>query len=229
MEWKVQAITGRERWSVFACVSAILNVFVCKQITRTRPWTVCQWWRRLTSGATWTPAPAPSRAARGGSTPTLCRAACPAHPRSQVPTSARTSTTQGLFAFLSTELARFEFASMAVRIWKVEPGTQTWKNISPVERHVLVCDGTHHRWCFLSFRSLASSMWSSWGTVSSVRSNCFVEADVGTTSGLKHIVIMGSGNWICLPMSIAESGGMAAKLGCSPALMKAGELWLFSC
>ena len=82
--------TQRER--LCACVVSILNVFVCKQIIRIRPWTACRWWMPLTSGAVWTPALAPSRAARDGSTPTHCPVACPPHPRNQVPLTFRTLT-----------------------------------------------------------------------------------------------------------------------------------------
>lgn len=63
----------------------MLMVFPCKQIIRTRPWTVCRWWTPQTSGATSTPALGPSRVARGGSTPTRSPVACLPPPRNQVP------------------------------------------------------------------------------------------------------------------------------------------------
>ncbi len=91
-------------------------------------------------------------------------------------------------------------------------------------------------WYLSRLRSLASSIRSSHGTVSSSKRTCLDEADVSTTSGLKQVDVTISGNLSCLPKSTrsSQSGADESKLatdvicdrGCSPAFTKAILLWL---
>lgn len=94
-------------------------------------------------------------------------------------------------------------------------------------------------WYFSRLRSLASSTWSSQGTVGSKKRSCFEEADVSTTSGLKEVGVTRSGNLSGLPKSTRSSqseadvrrltDGVGCERGFPPALAKGIDFRLLAC